>query len=118
MTATWRLRARVESKLYKNVDGGPTPFLVFHISDAFVFPDLEKFTGGDVGTNNGKMFMSTKQGAKRFDIGDYVIYITDSTPFSRVRVTLDKVRHSLPSDTYLLCKPDEFARNFKEVSYE
>lgn len=105
----------MDTKLYRNVDGEDHSFLVFHISDEESFSDLEKFTGGDVEKANGKNIISTKEGTRTFNIGDYVVYVSTHTPYSRVRMTLNKVRHILPDGSYLICKPDEFEANFKEV---
>lgn len=106
----------METKLYRNNDGEENPFLVFHISDAFQFESLEKFVGGDVGNANGKLVVATVQGPRSFEVGDFVVHVTNSSPFSRVRLTIDKVRHSVPKNSFMFCKPDEFNRNFTEVN--
>lgn len=106
----------METKLYRNVGGEKQSFLVFHISDNDAIQDLEKFTGGVVEkTDSDQLTLRMRLGNRRFNIGDYVIYLTAQEPFTRVRVTINRVKHSLPKESYLISSPSEFHENFKEV---
>jgi hypothetical protein len=37
------------------------------------YEEIERFVGGDIGTNNGKPYVATLEGPMQISIGDYVI---------------------------------------------
>lgn len=87
-------------------------FIVFHIESDKSIPALEKFVGG--GVLDG--IIPSRRKTVPFDIGDYVIYISNhpSGHLSIVPVELDGKIELFEPGTYLLCTPEEFHRNFEE----
>lgn len=101
----------MSSTIYSDKAG--KKFIVFHIESDKSIPALEKFVGG--GVTEG--VIPTGRRAVPFEIGDYVIYISNhpNGSLSVVPVEIDGEIKLLEAGTYLLCKPEEFDRNFKEA---
>lgn len=107
----------MDTKLYRNVDGEDRPFLVLHIRDETALDDLGKFTGGKGVMTDMGYLVGADNLRKMVGVGDFVVHLRPTPPFSRVRITLNGVRTYAPRESFMVCKPDEFHKNFEEVSH-